>query len=115
MRGRPFVKGQSGNPKGRAKKGETLTDILRAISDEPDGRDGFTKKQALGRRLYKLAMTGKGQVAVAAIKYIYDRIDGSPRQAIALDANMDITYRVIPRRKPTEESSEHPAEDQCPQ
>ena len=61
--------GQSGNPAGRPKKGMALTDILAAKVD----------KEAIAERLIELAME-RGDIT--ALKYIYDRIDGRPKETI---------------------------------
>lgn len=74
-----FVKGQSGNPGGRPKKGETLTDILRGYLNEPDpDSPPYTRKQMLAQALYSRAIEGD----VVAIKYTYDRIDGKPVETV---------------------------------
>jgi hypothetical protein len=57
------------NRKGRPPKGETLTDALRQKVD----------KETLAAKLIEMAFE-KGDMA--AIKYIYDRIDGTPIQTI---------------------------------
>jgi len=61
--------GQSGNPNGRPKKGEAVTDILRDTVD----------KQALVNKLVELAME-KGDFA--ALRYAIDRLDGKPIETI---------------------------------
>lgn len=78
--------GQSGNPNGRPKKGKTLSDILEKHGAKrivkttgPDGEIKYiSQKEALAKKLWELAITGD----VAAIKYIYDRIDGKPTESI---------------------------------
>ena len=64
-----WEKGQSGNPAGRPKKGEALTDVLR---DKVD-------KEAVAEKLISIAME-KGDIV--ALKYIYDRIDGRPVETV---------------------------------
>ena len=74
-----FVKGQSGNPKGRAKKGQCLTDILEKFGNKKDVQKGdvsITRREALAEKVWELAIKGD----FPAIKYIYDRIDGQPVQ-----------------------------------
>jgi len=77
----PFKKGQSGNPKGGPKKQETMTHVLRmAVETDvmlPDGRK-VKAKEALAYKIIELAASGEGW----AMKYIYDRLDGSPKQVI---------------------------------
>lgn len=68
-----WQKGKSGNPKGRQKKGQTLTDILRASLAEPNAQ-GVTRSRALSDTLTRLADSGD----LDAIRYIYDRVDGKP-------------------------------------
>jgi len=72
-----FEKGQSGNPFGRPKKGQGLTDILKLQLDEAsDG--GISKKEQIARKLIELALDGNLQ----ALIYVFDRLDGKPMQAV---------------------------------
>jgi len=73
-----WPKGQSGNPKGRLKKGETLTDNLREHID----------KDEIAQKLIKLMRKGN----VAATKYIYDRLDGKPQQTIKVGSEKDAEW-----------------------
>jgi hypothetical protein len=68
-----WKKGESGNPLGRKPKGQTMTDILRQrlVSEKIDG---MPAQDAVVMKLIELAMTGD----VPALKYLIDRIDGSP-------------------------------------
>lgn len=68
--------GESGNPNGRPPKGEALTEILKEKID----------KEAIAEKLIELAMDGD----FPALKYVYDRIDGSPKQTI------DATVQNLP-------------------
>jgi len=70
-----WAKGKSGNPNGRPPKGRTVTDALRAFA-EKEGKNKQEAKDALAEVLWKLALAGD----VAAIKYIYDRLDGRPKE-----------------------------------
>ncbi len=68
-----WQKAQSGNPKGRPKKGQTLTEIVRATTLRAN-EQGVLPAQALADKLLSLANAGD----LDAIKYIYDRVDGKP-------------------------------------
>lgn len=89
MAKRLWQKGQSGNPKGRPKKGQTMTDLLKEYLEEKNDlgikEDGdlITVKRALIKGIVMLALSGN----VQAMQYIINRIDGMPTQAI--DMNFD--------------------------
>jgi hypothetical protein len=75
MAGNPnWTEGQSGNPAGRPKKGNALTDLLREAGALAEA-DCVSKNDKLTAMLWAKALEGD----MAAIKYIYDRIDGSPK------------------------------------
>jgi hypothetical protein len=76
-RGRPFPKGESGNPRGRPPQGETLTEVLKAVM----GEEG---KVLAAEKLLTMAL-GKGRQKpyFPALKYLFDRTDGEPIKAIA--------------------------------
>ncbi len=69
--GRPFVKGQSGNLSGRPKKDRELTAALEVV----------VSKTLLAKKLWEMVRAGD----LAAIKYVYDRIEGSPTQRHQFD------------------------------
>ena len=74
-----FKPGQSGNPRGRPKKGSSFTEILVALGNTKDvtkGEKMITRKQALAEKLWQLALKGEGDLA--AMKYLYDREGGRP-------------------------------------
>jgi len=68
--GRPFPKGVSGNPGGRPK-----SNLTRVLADT-------INPKRLANKLYALALQGDMQ----AIKYIYDRIEGTPTQRVEFSA-----------------------------
>jgi hypothetical protein len=80
--GKPFTPDDPRiNRAGRPKKGESYTDLIRAMGDADfTAEDGavVSSKQALVERLFALALKSD----FSAIKYIIDRIDGSPRQSV---------------------------------
>jgi ribosomal protein L17 len=89
----PFTKGQSGNPQGRPKKGETLTDLLREKIEAPKtSKEKQTRKDRIIEELITLAEGGD----LAALKYIFDRIDGRPKESIELtDGAIDTRLKEI--------------------
>lgn len=89
-----FKPGQSGNPKGRPRKGQALTEILEKHARKRDvdfkGKR-LTRQEALSQKLWALALAGD----VAAIRYIFDRIDGKPRQSVDLDHTFESPSGVL--------------------
>jgi hypothetical protein len=88
--------GQSGNPKGRAKKDQTLTAALKKFGKkrvvEIDGKK-YSRKDALAIIMWEMALR---QRYFPAIKYLYDRMDGLPKQQI--DANLEHGGEIIIKR-----------------
>jgi len=83
-----FTKGTSGNPNGRPPKTQSMTELLETYGNGPmtgPRLDGITRKQALSMKLWSLAFEGD----MAAIKYIFDRIDGKPANSIR-EGNEDV-------------------------
>ncbi len=96
-----FRKGQSGNPKGRPPKGESLTELLRAQLEDyvPDKNGKPSKKkfkEIISQRLISLAMSGD----VSSLKYIFDRTDGYPTQAAKVEAELSV---IVKAPEPEEE------------
>jgi len=91
-----FPKGKSGNPKGRPKSGEALTELFRQYLDGIEPGMRVPRKQQLVEELYHRAMgrvrEGKNGKTTSTpgsdelLKYIINRLDGMPRQAVDLDA-----------------------------
>lgn len=80
---RGFVKGKSGNPKGRPKMPDIDRLISKVMSDE---RDGVTAVEAILIKQRQLALTGNQRAA----EYLLDRAYGKPKQAI------DMTTETMP-------------------
>ena len=74
--------GQSGNPNGRPKKENCLTDILREK----------VSAEELAERLIAKANEGD----MVAMKYIYDRIDGKPKESVDVNNTGEMIYKVLP-------------------
>jgi hypothetical protein len=68
------------NRNGRPRKGKSLTEALeRELRKKRDS--GKTGKAELAKTLVDLAISQKD---IAAIKYVYDRIDGRPKETVEL-------------------------------
>ena len=67
----PFKKGQSGNAKGRPKKGTALADLLRKQLADTD-ENGLTNREVIIAMLITMARFGD----LDAIKVVLDRVDG---------------------------------------
>ena len=76
-----FQPGKSGNPNGRPKKGTALTDILKERLDATELADKL------------IAKANEGDIQ--AMKYIYDRIDGRPRESVDIDSRSDVNMNMV--------------------
>lgn len=80
----PFKKGDPNiNRKGRPKDGQSWAAVLSKLCDEKVTSSGteITKKEAICRKLLKLAFEGEKW----AIEALMDRIDGKPKQITESD------------------------------
>ena len=89
-----FKPGQSGNPTGRPKKEYCLTDILKEQGNNEDVEieEGvlISRKQAIAQKLWSMAMNGDPIM----LRYLYDRIDGRPKQSLDVAASGTVTINV---------------------
>lgn len=88
--GKGFVPGRSGNPHGRpASKGLLNSLKIRITEIGPDGR---SVEEVLVDTLLQEAFTGKNRMT--ALAYVFDRLEGRPRQEVDLK---DITEHLRAR------------------
>ena len=83
-----YKKGQSGNPKGRPKKGWTWSEALEDAMKEAM-KDGKPVKHHVARALVREALKGNVQAA----KEIMNRMDGMPKQAIETDGTLEVIVK----------------------
>jgi len=80
------------NRNGRPRKGKSLTEFLEKALKRKR-QDGGKNNEALAETLLDLAIKDKN---MAAIRYIYDRVDGKPKESIELsDGAVDARLREI--------------------
>jgi len=78
----PFVKGDPNiNREGRPRKGASLPELLEKILSEQAGGTEFDKREALCRKMIKLAFDGESW----ALREVFDRLYGKPRQVAEVD------------------------------
>lgn len=83
----PFQKGQVANPNGRPKY--SITEALETELARVDPKTKLTKAKLIGRVAVGLAMKGE----LEAIKYINNRTEGMPKQAVDHTSKGD---KIIP-------------------
>ena len=91
--GKPFKKGQSGNPNGRPKKGVGIADILNAKSKEAD-ESGETMKEKMLRKVYALATGPRPERW--AVEFIADRTEGKALERIDQTTRLE-PFKLIER------------------
>ena len=78
----PWQPGESGNPNGRPKKEQSLTEALEKRVD----------KDALAEKIIWLAMEKND---IRAITYIYDRIDGKPAAFMEVETSESDSWLAL--------------------
>lgn len=88
--GTQFKKGQSGNPNGAPKRAWTWSGELQKALEKKT-LDGVAVKQGVAESLIDAALQGN----VMAIKEMFNRMDGMPKQDMALDG--ELTHLIVTR------------------
>lgn len=76
---RPFKPGQSGNPAGRPK--QVATKLIREMASELAEGSNETRL----RRIVDALLTKAEGGDLEAVKIVFDRLEGRPRQSVSLD------------------------------
>jgi len=83
-----WTKGKSGNPRGRPRRGHSLSEILREVGEQADAT-GEPRQRLLGRRIWDEALAGKEWAA----RLIFAYVEGLPLPS-GVDAS-DVKIEVI--------------------
>lgn len=88
-----WKKGQSGNPKGRKPKSRAVSEEIRRLLQQRAPSTKRSNLEVIVSKLMALAREGDKE----AIKYICDRLEGKPAQAVLLtgDDARPVTFRYI--------------------
>ena len=86
--GKPFKPGESGNPNGRPKKGESITDLMQeTLQRHVDTKEGKVMlKDLFCKKLVEMGLKGD----IQALKLIWNYIDGMPVQKNINDDTLSI-------------------------
>ncbi len=74
----PWARGQSGNPRGRPRKGQTVTELIEQVGRAKRTGAAMARLEELVRKLYDLAIGGD----VAAAKLLLAYIEGTPVERV---------------------------------
>lgn len=74
-----FKPGQSGNPKGRPRKGMSFSDIIRELSDEV--QDGKTVREQIVAKTIEFAKKG----VPWAVAWVVDRMEGRAKESVDMN------------------------------
>ena len=94
---KPWRKGQSGNPKGRPRKADCLTSLLKEEIEKVDPKDKHkrTYMELIVIATMRLAMQGNA----AALRGVWDRMDGKVKDEVEMKGSVDLAQRLIEGRE----------------
>lgn len=81
-----FVKGESGNPKGRPKRDWTWSGVLENAVERINEDSGKSVKEEVADSLVREALKGN----ILAQKELMNRMDGMPSQPTEIEGNINI-------------------------
>lgn len=94
-----WIKGQSGNPKGRPRRGRTLADLIKQIGTEvvrfdDDGEvNELSRRERLARILWTAALEGDTHCARLILEYT----EGKPVQPVEVSGELRFTADELAR------------------
>ncbi len=84
-----WKQGQSGNLKGRPKRGEDMASALRTVL-RAKGEDGKQNKKAVAEKVVAMAKAGNTE----AIKLIFERVDGKVPETRVHEGSKDAPVAI---------------------
>ena len=96
--------GQSGNPKGSPKKGESITELMSKYLNGYYGRTKIKRKDLFIRRVFNLAIHGD----INCIRYIWTHLDGMPvqKQILSTDETEPFVIHIMGEKDGKDETDE---------
>ncbi len=88
--GNRFPKGETGNPNGRPKLTRLTEAIREQLAEVMPGASEQTFAEGIAKTLVNLAVAGD----VSAARELADRSEGKPKQAIDLDLDLQLDWRI---------------------
>ncbi len=92
-----WKKGQSGNPKGRPKKADCLTSLLKEEIEKTDPEDEHKRTHIEMIVLATMRLAKQGNAT--ALREIWERMDGKVRDKLELTGDSDLVQRLIAGRE----------------
>jgi Family of unknown function (DUF5681) len=112
--GRPFRKGQTGNPKGRPKNKTSLTALLREEIHKtcPEDRQNRSYEELIVLATMRLAMKGNA----TALALVWERMDGklplAVRETASGPIHLNVRYVDSPVQNPRTSDDKRPEPDE---
>ena len=97
----PWVKGQTGNPKGAPKRSQQFAPVIRRALREKDPETGKTKRELVALKLVELGCTGH----IEAVRILLERMDGKVVEQLNVSGTltMEGVIRLLEQRLSAQE------------
>lgn len=95
VRGKPFKKGESGNPKGRIPGSKNFTTAVREAMQAVAEGTASTYQELIVKRVMQMAIGGDS----AMIKLVWEQLDGRPAQKVSASFTGTVTHTTVQSSK----------------